>query len=82
MISNLIVFSSLLMAGWFTLQYLLKPGLRERVEQPKFAFLRQLSMYDMQTGAGANSASEDRHELNDDQDQLGHQVNNSSGETK
>jgi len=50
MISNLVVFSSLLLAAWFTLQYIFKPGLRERVEQPKYAFLEQLSRYDRQMG--------------------------------
>ena len=82
MISNLIVFSSLVMAGWFTLQYLLRPGLRERVEQPKYAFLRQLSMYDRQAGADAKSSSEARHKLNDDQIESVHKENNSGGETE
>jgi len=86
MISNLIVFSSLLMAGWFTLQYLLKPQLRKRVEQPKYAFLRQLSMYDMQTGVGAKSSSEDLHEIKSGQvepkPEPEHRMNNSSGETE
>ncbi len=76
MISNLIVFSSLFLAGLFTLLYLLKPGLRERVEQPKYAFLRQLSMYDMQTGAEKRSSHEGPQDLNNAQVKSGHQVEN------
>lgn len=46
MISNLIVFCSLLLGVLFTVLYLIRPTFRARIEQPKYAFLRQLAMYD------------------------------------
>jgi len=51
MISNLIVFSTLFLGALFTVLYIIRPGFRARVEQPKYAFLQQLSMYDKSTGA-------------------------------
>ena len=55
MISNLIVFSTLILGALFTLLYLLRPQFRARVEQPKYAFLEQLSMYDRAVGAEQES---------------------------
>ena len=46
MISNLIVFSTLFLGVLFTVLYIVRPEFRARVEQPKYAFLQQLSMYD------------------------------------
>jgi len=51
MISNLIVFSTLFLGVLFTLLYIIRPEFRARVEQPKYAFLQQLSMYDKSTSA-------------------------------
>jgi hypothetical protein len=51
MISNLIVFSTLFLGALFTGLYIIRPGFRARVEQPKYAFLKQLSMYEKSTGA-------------------------------
>jgi len=46
MISNLIVFSTLFLGVLFTILYVVRPEFRARIEQPKYAFLQQLSMYD------------------------------------
>lgn len=46
MISAVIVYGSLLLALLFTLAYLVSPGLRARVEQPKYSFQKQLAAYD------------------------------------
>jgi hypothetical protein len=46
MISIVIVTLTLLMAVVFSLAYALNPKLRQRVEAPKYIFLRQLSKYD------------------------------------
>jgi hypothetical protein len=46
MISIVIVTLTLLMAVVFSLAYALNPELRQRVEAPKYIFLRQLSKYD------------------------------------
>ena len=51
MISNLIVFSTLFLGVLFTVLYIIRPEFRARIEQPKYAFLQQLSMYDKSTGA-------------------------------
>ena len=52
MISNLIVFSTLFLGVLFTVLYIVRPEFRARVEQPKYAFLEQLSIYDKSTGVG------------------------------
>jgi hypothetical protein len=46
MISTVIVTLTLLMAVVFSLAYALNPKLQQRVEAPKYIFLRQLSQYD------------------------------------
>jgi len=51
MISNLIVFSTLFLGVLFTLLYVIRPEFRARIEQPKYVFIKQLSMYDKSTGA-------------------------------
>lgn len=51
MISNLIVFSTLFFGVLFTAAYIFRSEFRARIEQPKHAFLQQLSMYDKSTGA-------------------------------
>lgn len=51
MISKLIVFSTLFLAVLFTALYIIRPKFRTRVEQPKYAFLQQLSMYDKSISA-------------------------------
>lgn len=63
MISNLIVFSTLFLGVLFTVLYIIRPEFRARIEQPKHAFLQQLSMYDKGTsvvhqGVEAHSAAE------------------------
>lgn len=55
MISNLIVFSTLFLGVLFTVLYIIRPEFRARIEQPKFAFLQQLSMYD-------KSAADEQHD--------------------
>lgn len=57
MISNLIVFSTLFLAVLFTVLYVIRPQFRARIEQPKYAFLQQLSMYDKGTSAEQRSAA-------------------------
>ena len=52
MISNLIVFSTLFLGVLFTVLYIIRPEFRARIEQPKHAFLHQLSVYDKGTSAG------------------------------
>ncbi len=49
MISNLIVFSTLFLGVLFTVLYMIRPEFRARIEQPKYAFLEQLSMYHKET---------------------------------
>ena len=56
MISTLVVTITMLMAGCFTLVYLLRPAWRNRIEQPKHYFHEQLQRYDNQT---RNSRSHD-----------------------
>lgn len=51
MISNLIVFSTLFLGALFTVLYIVLPEFRARIEQPKYVFLRQLSMYDKSTAS-------------------------------
>ena len=46
MISSLIVLSTVLLAGIFSLAYALSPTLRQQVEAPKHVFLQQLAQYD------------------------------------
>lgn len=46
MISSLIVFATLFLGVLFTVLYIIRPEFRARIEQPKYAFLQQLSMYD------------------------------------
>ena len=52
MISNLIVLSTLFLGALFTALTIIRPEFRARIEQPKYAFLRQLSMYEKSTGVG------------------------------
>ncbi|MEZ5492802.1 MAG: hypothetical protein R3F50_21180 [Gammaproteobacteria bacterium] len=46
MISSVIVLLTLLMAAVFVLVYVLRPGWRARIEQPKYGFQQQLQHYD------------------------------------
>jgi hypothetical protein len=62
MISNIIVYSTVFLALVFTALYLLRPGLRKKVEQPRYTFLQQLSMYDKQN-AVANSKEKNSQNL-------------------
>jgi len=67
MISNLIVFSTLFLGVLFTVLYIIRPEFRARIEQPKYAFLQQLSMYDKGTsavhqGVEAQSPAEESNE--------------------
>jgi hypothetical protein len=45
MISTLIVFSSIGLALIFSLAYWLSPSLRNKVEEPKYLFMEQLSQH-------------------------------------
>ena len=65
MISNLIVFSTLFLGVLFTVLYIIRPEFRARIEQPKYAFIKQLSLYEKSTGAkqqGVESNSNDCNE--------------------
>jgi len=65
MISNLIVFSTLFLGVLFTVLYIIRPEFRARIEQPKYAFIKQLSLYERSTGAeqqGVESNSNDCNE--------------------
>ena len=61
MISILIVGLSVVFAAAFWLAYLLKPGLRQQIENPKHCFQNQVQHFDQQCHAtdtksnGANS---------------------------
>lgn len=69
MISNLIVFSTLFLGVLFTVLTIIRPEFRARVEQPKFAFLEQLSMYDRSVGAEQHGGeSENTSEQNSEND--------------
>ena len=46
MITTIIVAASLALAVAFALAWLLKPGLREQIETPKYLFQRQVRQYD------------------------------------
>lgn len=59
MISNLIVFSTLFLGALFTVLYIVRPEFRTRIEQPKYAFLKQLSMYDKSTAAERRTAEDE-----------------------
>ncbi len=60
MISTIIVTVTLLMAGAFTLAYLLSPETRRRVEAPKHVFLQQLTKYDQSLTEDRDKRSEAR----------------------
>jgi len=47
-IAAIIVSISLLFALVFTLAYFLRPGLRDQVERPKYAFQEQVRLYNQQ----------------------------------
>ncbi len=49
MTAGIIVLLSLLLAGLFTLAYLLRPDIREQIEKPKFLFQNQIEQYNSQT---------------------------------
>ncbi|MBL4572589.1 MAG: hypothetical protein JKY86_05885 [Gammaproteobacteria bacterium] len=55
MISNLIVLSTLFLGALFTALTIIRPEFRARIEQPKYAFLQQLSMYEKSIGQGGES---------------------------
>lgn len=76
MISNLIVFSTLILGALFTLLYMLSPQFRARVEQPKYTFLEQLSMYDKKAGAEqVTDPHRDSLRYRDDKDEVSSQDN-------
>jgi len=60
MISQLIVFSTLFLGLLFTVLYIIRPRFRARVEQPKYAFLQQLSMYDKSVGLQHHDAESEK----------------------
>ena len=71
MISNLIVFSTLFLGVLFTVLYIIRPEFRARIEQPKYAFLQQLSMYDKDTAieqSVGESTSKSKSESRSDND--------------
>ena len=45
MISGFIVISSVVLAAIFGIAWLTRPGLRKRIEDPKYAFQAQLQAY-------------------------------------
>lgn len=58
MISAVIVISFLVLAAAFALAYLLWPGVRARIERPKYLFQQQLAMYEEQCRNGQQAARE------------------------
>ncbi len=64
MLSTIIVVASLVLAAAFTLAWLLKPALRERIEAPKHLFQDRVREYDQdlsktrETPGGDPDASE------------------------
>lgn len=50
MISTLILLCSLLLAVGFVLVYVLRPGWRARIEQPKYQFQEQLQQFERRSG--------------------------------
>jgi len=49
-ISTLIVVLSLALAAGYVLAWLLMPGFRKRIEQPKYEFQNQLNRFDGPSG--------------------------------
>lgn len=49
MIASLIVILSLVLAGAYTLAWIIKPGLRRQIEQPKYNFQEQVRRYNRQS---------------------------------
>lgn len=62
MIMTFIVVSSIGLAVGFTAAWLLKPGLRQRVEAPKHLFAEQVRQYDQQHCKPANTAGAQSNE--------------------
>ena len=54
MISGIIVYGSLLLAGAFVLVYACSPALRRKIEQPKYSFQKQLTQYDRPDAGNKN----------------------------
>jgi hypothetical protein len=48
MIAAFIVISSIILAAVFTVAWIIKPGFREQVENPKYSFQAQLERYNRQ----------------------------------
>lgn len=58
MIAAIIVCVSVFFALVFTLAYFLRPGLRDQVEHPKYAFQEQVRLYNQQNDkANSKTAS-------------------------
>lgn len=57
MISAVVIIASVVLAGAFTLGWLLSRGLREAIERPKHSFQDQLRRYDRQCRAGREPAA-------------------------
>lgn len=54
MISTLIVFSAIGLALIFSLAYWLSPNLRNKVEEPKYLFMEQLSQHNQSGSTKVN----------------------------
>jgi hypothetical protein len=54
MIAAFIVVSSLVLAAAFVVAWLLKPGLRQQVEDPKYSFQDQVERYNRELQQGQN----------------------------
>ena len=63
MIAAIIVCVSVLFALVYTLAYFLKPGLKDQIESPKYAFQEQVRRYNQQKdGANPeNTSTSDEH---------------------
>ena len=59
-ISTIIVVASLALAAAFTLAWLLKPALRDRIEAPKHLFQDQVRQYDQDLSKERQNPEDDR----------------------
>ncbi len=46
MITDIVVFASVILAAAFSVAWLFRPGLRDAIERPKFSFQENVKNYD------------------------------------
>jgi hypothetical protein len=60
MISSIVIIASLAFAAVYVIAWLLRPGLRQQIEQPKHWFQDELARYDQQCGQDQKEAETKR----------------------